>query len=47
MTNTMKQAEYKSIDEYISLFPEKVQGILQKMRQVIKKAAPEAEEAIS
>jgi uncharacterized protein YdhG (YjbR/CyaY superfamily) len=47
MTDTMRQAEYKNIDEYISLFPENVRNILQKMRQVIRKAAPEATEAIS
>jgi uncharacterized protein YdhG (YjbR/CyaY superfamily) len=47
MVNPMKQAEYKNIDEYISLFPENVRGILQKMRQVIREAAPEATEAIS
>ena len=47
MVNTMRQAEYKNIDEYISLFPESVRGILQKMSQVIREAAPEAKEAIS
>ena len=38
---------FKTIDEYIKTFPEDVQGILEKMRQTIRKAAPEAEEAIS
>ena len=47
MVNTMRQAEYKNIDEYISLFPENVRGILQRMRQVIREAAPEAQETIS
>jgi len=37
----------KTIDEYIQTFPEEVQIILEKMRQTIRKAAPEAEEAIS
>ena len=37
----------KNIDEYIKTFPEEVQIILEKMRQTIRKAAPEAEEAIS
>ena len=37
----------KNIDEYIQTFPEEVQIILEKMRQTIRKAAPEAEEAIS
>jgi uncharacterized protein YdhG (YjbR/CyaY superfamily) len=36
-----------TIDEYIKAYPESVQAILEKMRQTIRKAAPEAEEAIS
>jgi len=36
-----------SIDEYISGFPPDVQDILQKVRATIKRAAPDAEEAIS
>ena len=36
----------ETIDEYISLYPLKVQKLLQKVRMVIKKAAPEATEAI-
>src|SRR5713101_8246886 len=39
--------QFKTIDEYIRTFPEDVQGILEKMRQTIRKAAPEAVEAIS
>lgn len=38
---------FKTMDEYIKTFPEDVQGILEKMRQTIGKAAPEATEAIS
>jgi uncharacterized protein YdhG (YjbR/CyaY superfamily) len=38
---------FKTMDEYIKTFPEDVQGILEKMRQTIRKAAPEATEAIS
>ncbi len=37
----------RTVDEYISKYPEKVQIILQKFRETIKKAAPEAEEIIS
>jgi len=37
----------KSVDEYISVFPKDVQGILQKIRQTIKGAAPEVIETIS
>jgi uncharacterized protein YdhG (YjbR/CyaY superfamily) len=36
----------KTIDEYIAGFPKDVQAILQKIRMTIRKAAPEAEEAI-
>jgi uncharacterized protein YdhG (YjbR/CyaY superfamily) len=38
---------YKNIDSYIKTFPKDVQIILQKIRQTIQKAAPEATEAIS
>ena len=36
----------KTIDEYIAQFPEEVQVLLEKMRTIIHKAAPKAEEAI-
>ena len=36
-----------TIDEYIGLFPDDVQKILQEIRQVIKSTAPEATEKIS
>lgn len=36
----------ETIDEYIALHPLKVQELLQKIRTVIKDAAPEAKEAI-
>ena len=36
----------REIDEYIAGFPEDVQKVLQRIRRTIKKAAPEAEEAI-
>ena len=45
MDSTRKR--FKTIDEYIETFPEEVQSILEKMRQTIRRAAPEAEEAIS
>jgi len=38
---------FNSIDEYIEQFPEEIQTILQKIRSVIKEAAPEATEKIS
>ena len=39
--------KFKNTDEYISMFPENVQKILQQLRNTIKKAAPKAEEVIS
>ncbi len=45
MTTSKKQ--FRTIDEYIKTFPKDVQSILEKMRQTISKAAPEAVEAIS
>jgi uncharacterized protein YdhG (YjbR/CyaY superfamily) len=41
------KTQYKTIDAYIKAFPENIQIILEKMRQTIRKAAPEAIEAIS
>jgi uncharacterized protein YdhG (YjbR/CyaY superfamily) len=44
----MKKArEIKTMDEYIAGFPKDVQVILQELRQAIKEAAPEAQEAFS
>lgn len=37
----------KTIDEYIAGFPKNIQAILQKIRETIHAAAPEAEEAIA
>ena len=37
----------KEIDDYISQFPAKVRAILKKVRQTIRRAAPEAQETIS
>jgi len=39
--------QFKTIDAYIKAFPEDTQRILEKMRQTIRRAAPEAEEAIA
>jgi len=38
---------YNSIDEYILQFPPEIQDILRTLREVVKEAAPEAEEKIS
>ena len=44
---TISKNQFKTMDEYIETFPKDVQKILEEMRQTIKKAAPEAVEAIS
>jgi len=38
---------FETIDEYINTFPQDAQRILERMRQTIRKSAPEAIEAIS
>ena len=40
------QTAPKNIDEYVAGFPHDVQGILEKIRMTIRKAAPDAEETI-
>lgn len=42
-----EKKEFRTIDEYTKTFPEDVQIILEKIRQTIREAAPEAVEAIS
>ncbi len=42
-----EQTVLKTIDEYIAGFPEDVQAILQRVRQTIKAAAPNAQETIN
>ena len=41
------KAKFTTMDAYIASFPKEVQGILEKIRQTILKAAPGATEAIS
>ncbi len=43
----MEKKQYKNTDEYIKTFPPETQAILEKMRQTIHEAAPEAVETIS
>lgn len=43
----MAKTNYKSVDEYISIFPKDIQKTLEHVRQTIKKSAPEAEETIN
>ena len=39
--------KFETIDEYVAAFPEDVRRILERVRQTIRKAAPEAVETIS
>ena len=39
--------KFKTVDEYLSVQPENIRTILQKLRSTIKKSAPQAEELIS
>jgi uncharacterized protein YdhG (YjbR/CyaY superfamily) len=41
------KSSLKSVDEYIAAHPEIVQSVLKLVRRAIRKAVPEAEEAIS
>jgi len=42
----MKTSQPKNIDEYIAGFPQDVQKTLQRIRGIVTKAAPDAEEAM-
>jgi len=43
----MAKTDFKSVDEYIRTHPKNVQAILQRVRRIIRKAVPRAEEVIS
>ncbi len=43
----MSKKIFKTIDEYVNLFPKDVQNILKALRKAVKDVAPQAEEAIS
>ena len=43
----MAKSELESVNEYIATYPEDVQAILQRVRSILRKALPGAEEAIS
>lgn len=43
----MQKLKCKTIDEYISFFPENIQLLLEEVRNAIHKAAPDAMETIS
>ena len=42
-----KKLPFSTIDEYISIQEKEIQPALQKLREIIRKAAPKAEECIS
>jgi uncharacterized protein YdhG (YjbR/CyaY superfamily) len=43
----MKPTGFKTIDEYIESFPNDIQATLSELRQAVREAAPQAQEAIS
>jgi uncharacterized protein YdhG (YjbR/CyaY superfamily) len=43
----MANTDFKSVDEYIAARPETIRDLLQRVRNVIRKALPGAEEVIS
>jgi len=47
MRKITNKTQFKTIDEYIEIFPQNVQSILEKVRRIILKTAPEAEETIT
>src|SRR4051812_31151693 len=44
---TKQRIVFATVDEYLALQPDGIRKILEDLRQVIRKAAPEAEEIIS
>jgi uncharacterized protein YdhG (YjbR/CyaY superfamily) len=42
-----KQKNRSTVDDYIATFAPDIQSILKKIRQIIRAAAPDAEETIS
>jgi uncharacterized protein YdhG (YjbR/CyaY superfamily) len=42
-----ERKRYATIDEYISTFPSQIRDVLERIRQTIQKAVPEATETIS
>lgn len=42
----MPKVAFTTVDEYIATFPEDVRAILEKVRETIRKAAPQADEGI-
>lgn len=47
MKTSENEPQFSSVDEYLAALPAKLRETLEKLRQTIKSAAPEAEEVIS
>jgi len=47
LTGAMAKTDYKSVDDYIAAQPERTVAVLQTLRGIVKRAVPDAEEAIS
>jgi len=47
MKKDQQQKPAKNVDEYLAAAPEEVQPVLEKLRRIIRAAAPKAEEVIS
>jgi uncharacterized protein YdhG (YjbR/CyaY superfamily) len=45
--DTMAKTDFKSVDEYIATHPPDVQAILRRVRSILRRALPGAEEVIS
>jgi uncharacterized protein YdhG (YjbR/CyaY superfamily) len=43
----MANTDFKSVDEYLAKQPERVRAVVQRVRGIIKKALPDADEVIS
>jgi uncharacterized protein YdhG (YjbR/CyaY superfamily) len=43
----MAETDFKSVDEYIASQPKAVQGVLERVRNIIRKTVPVADEVIS
>jgi uncharacterized protein YdhG (YjbR/CyaY superfamily) len=43
----MAKTDFKSVDEYIAWHPDEVQAVLHRVRSIIRKAVPAADEVIS
>ena len=43
----IKKNRFRTVDEYISIYPKNIQDILKKLRKAIKETAPDSQEIIS